>query len=114
MRVSPTMKDSMGYRAPHHAWYGQARWRKIAKRQLQAHPLCTLCLNRNGKLTPACIVDHIEPHHGNERAFFFGALQSLCKPCHDVVKRQEETIGYSLDIGFDGLPLDPKHPTYGK
>jgi 5-methylcytosine-specific restriction enzyme A len=92
------------------AWYGKQRWRNRAKVQLRAHPLCVYCLQR-GKVTAATVADHIEPHKGDEHAFWNGALQSLCKLCHDSAKAQEEARGYRTDIGVDGWPIDPRHPS---
>jgi 5-methylcytosine-specific restriction enzyme A len=91
--------------------YGTARWQRIRRQQLMAHPLCAFCLKR-GSVVPATVVDHIEPHRGDRLKFFTGALQSLCKFCHDSTKRQIEERGYCLDIGLDGWPLDPRHPCY--
>jgi len=61
-------------------------------------------------VTPATIADHVEPHKGDVIKFWFGALQSLCKQCHDSPKRNVELHGYHDAIGDDGWPLDPKHP----
>lgn len=60
-----------------------ARWRKARKHFLEKHPLCVKCM-RNGKLTPATVVDHIIPHRGDMRLFWDeGNWQPLCKGCHD-------------------------------
>jgi hypothetical protein len=68
-----------------------------------------MCL-ADGKLTPATIADHVEPHRGDANLFWRGALQSLCDHCHESRKKIEETRGYRLDVGLDGWPLDPNHP----
>lgn len=102
----------MGQHPTWHPWYKLERWRRLAKRQLREHPLCAMCLARGGRVEPATIADHVEPHRGDWNRFILGALQSLCKPCHDGAKREEEARGYRTDIGEDGLPLDPKHPAY--
>ena len=91
------------------AWYSKARWLRMAKAQLRDHPLCAYCLQR-GKYVPARICDHVIPHKGNEELFWNGALQSLCKHCHDSAKQLEEIRGYRNDIGLDGWPVDPRHP----
>jgi 5-methylcytosine-specific restriction endonuclease McrA len=90
--------------------YRKHRWKKRARAQLAAEPLCRLCLER-GIVTPATIADHVEPHKGDVIKFWFGALQSLCKQCHDSPKRNVELHGYHDAIGDDGWPLDPKHPS---
>jgi hypothetical protein len=91
------------------AWYGSARWERIRRHQLYAHPLCKFCLER-GRVTPAEICDHVEPHRGNVTKFWLGPFQSLCKSCHDRTKQYLETRGYRPDVGLDGWPLDPRHP----
>lgn len=68
-----------------------------------------MCLQQ-GKVEPACIADHIEPHRGDEMAFWFGPLQSLCKQHHNGAKQMLEHRGYDKAIGADGWPVDPKHP----
>jgi 5-methylcytosine-specific restriction endonuclease McrA len=94
-------------------WYNKERWRRIAKQQLMAEPLCRLCAGR-GLVTPATIADHIVPHAGDVEAFWGGELQSLCVPCHQSPKRMLEGRGYLPDIGLDGLPIDRRHPCYGR
>lgn len=59
------------------------RWRKARKAFLQAHPLCAECM-KEGKLTPATVVDHIVPHRGDPQLFWDAKnWQPLCKDCHD-------------------------------
>jgi len=89
--------------------YGSQRWRNKARLQMTTHPLCRLCLD-HGTITAAAIADHIVPHKGNELAFWYGALQSLCASCHSSVKAIEEIRGYQPHIGNDGYPIDPNHP----
>ena len=60
-----------------------AEWRRARKAFLQKHPLCAEC-GKEGKLTPATVVDHIIPHRGNKRLFWDEHnWQPLCKDCHD-------------------------------
>jgi hypothetical protein len=70
-----------------------------------------MCLD-HGRVMPATIADHIEPHRGDWNAFMTGPLQSLCKQHHDSAKRTQELRGYSTEIGPDGWPVDPRHPAY--
>lgn len=72
--------------------YTHRRWRRIRQQQLLAHPLCAFC-ERAGKVVAATVVDHIEPHRGDMHAFWRGARQSLCKPCHDREKQRQEKAG---------------------
>jgi hypothetical protein len=51
------------------SWYWLQRWRKRAKHQLRAQPLCEMCLAR-GQVTAACICDHVEPHGGDWNRFW--------------------------------------------
>jgi 5-methylcytosine-specific restriction enzyme A len=67
-----------------------------------------------GRNVPATVCDHIEPHCGDEEKFWSGPFQSLYdhEPwrCHSSKKQQIERIGYSTEVGADGLPTDPHHP----
>lgn len=96
---------------PWHGWYSSTVWQKLRKHQLMEHPLCKFCAEKS-LVVPATIVDHVQPHRGNWTAFRTGALQSLCKSCHDSDKRLEELRGYSTEIGLDGWPVDRRHPAY--
>jgi len=90
-------------------WYGLQRWRNRARLQLKQHPLCAMCLE-HGAVIPANVADHIVPHHGDEKLFWFGKLQSLCASCHSSSKQQLENKGFVNDIGIDGWPSDENHP----
>lgn len=87
--------------------YGR-RWAKKRARQLQDEPLCRLCL-KAGRLTPATVADHIEPHRNDPVKFWKGRLQSLCATCHNAVKQAQEKTGHLRGGDLDGLPLDPNH-----
>jgi 5-methylcytosine-specific restriction enzyme A len=93
----------------HNKLYDTKRWRRRAKTQLAFHPLCAYCLQQ-GLVVPATCADHIEPHKGDARLFFYGALQSLCDACHSGLKQQEEHQGFNREIGLDGYPVDARHP----
>jgi 5-methylcytosine-specific restriction enzyme A len=91
------------------------RWRKKARRQLSAEPLCRACFAR-GVIEPACEADHVRPHRGDPQLFWHGALQSLCHRCHAAKSAAEEGFrrrGFDKAVGVDGFPLDPRHPCYG-
>jgi hypothetical protein len=77
--------------------------------QLARQPLCRFCIDR-GKVTPATVCDHVEPHKGDHDKFWRGPFQSLCKSCHDGRKQSMERVGYSTEVGLDGFPIDPRHP----
>lgn len=95
------------------AWYGTARWARIRRHQLLEYPLCKFCLER-GRVTPAEICDHVEPHHGDVNKFWLGPFQSLCKACHDSAKRMDELHGFRPGVDADGWPSDRRHPVYGR
>ncbi|HEY2532435.1 MAG TPA: HNH endonuclease [Xanthobacteraceae bacterium] len=90
-------------------FYETARWQRLRRAQLRAHPLCAFCSER-GHVTAAAIVDHVVPYKGDWTAYCTGKLQSLYEPCHKSAKREIELHGYRSDIGLDGYPTDPSHP----
>ena len=89
--------------------YNSQRWRNLRRHQRRIEPLCRFCKQR-GINTPGTIVDHVIPWRGDANAFFTGELQTLCDACHFRIKQQAELLGYRLDAGLDGWPIDPKHP----
>jgi hypothetical protein len=91
--------------------YGSQRWRNRARRQLQQQPWCTFCLANNEPVV-ATVADHVHPHKGDPHQFWFGELQSLCRPCHEGRKKFVEQRGFDNAVGLDGWPLDPRHPCY--
>jgi 5-methylcytosine-specific restriction enzyme A len=90
-------------------WYQKERLRKNAKYQLAKQPWCRLCADR-GVATAARIADHVTAHRGDEMAFWFGRLQSLCAHCHSSTKAFAERRGYRSEIDANGYPVDPAHP----
>ncbi|MBA7602416.1 hypothetical protein ES703_09505 [subsurface metagenome] len=59
------------------------RWQKVRKMYLRENPLCVECLKK-GIITPATVVDHIEPHKGDYEKFWDeNNMQSLCEKCHN-------------------------------
>lgn len=88
--------------------YGQ-RWRNARKTFLASHPLCVYCL-RVGRTTAATVVDHIQPHRGDQALFWDREnWQSLCATCHNSAKQAEEKGSGLRGCDVDGNPLDPKH-----
>ncbi len=69
--------------------YGIA-WQKARKEFLALNRLCVTC-QREGVVRPATVVDHIEPHRGDQRRFWDRRnWQPLCKRHHDRDKQREE------------------------
>lgn len=64
------------------------RWQKYRRIFLRANPLCKMCLDE-GKVTPATVVDHINPHRG-DMALFWDASnhQALCMHHHSGAKQR--------------------------
>lgn len=97
---------------PHNAWYNLAAWKGPNGRrltQLAKEPLCRMCKAAT-RTTAATVADHITPHRGDERLFWEGELQSLCKEHHDGAKQAEDIRGYDKAVDNDGWPVDPRHP----
>lgn len=92
----PNLCDEGVYCAKHkqkdarEQWRGSAaargydgRWQKARKAYLSAHPVCVECL-KGGRVEAATVVDHIQPHRGDQRLFWdTNNWQALCKRCHD-------------------------------
>lgn len=77
---------------------------------LAANPLCRYC-QRLGRVTAATVVDHIQPHKGDQALFWRRSnWQALCQPCHDRIKALEEAGGRDPGCDALGLPVDPLHP----
>lgn len=89
--------------------YWSRRWLLRRAAQLDRVPNCEWCA-RHGRVTPATIPHHNEPHRGDPVKFHEGALTSLCKACHDGPAQSIERLGYSREIGLDGYPIDARHP----
>lgn len=85
--------------------YDTALWRKLRERQLAIEPLCQFCKRRED-IVIADVVDHIRPHKGD--IGLFGDpdnLQSLCRQCHDSVKKRMEMGQTVVSFGSDGWPI---------
>lgn len=66
------------------------RWDKAAKLYRARHPLCLGC-EAVGRTTATAVVDHVEPHRGDDRLFWDpDNWQPACGWHHDVVKQRLE------------------------
>lgn len=69
------------------------KWQKARERYLREHPLCVYC-QREGRVTVATVVDHIEPHRGDDVLFWNESnWQGLCASHHSKDKQREEAKG---------------------
>lgn len=91
-------------RSKYSQWYTSSRWRKKRATQLQREPICRFC-ERLGRVEPAVIADHIEPHRGDPIKFWSAELQSLCMTCHSSTKQRMENGKVVQAIGLDGWPI---------
>ncbi len=90
--------------------YSAPRWRRERITFPRRNPLCLMCM-RNARVAVARVVDHIEPHRGDEILFFDQAnWQALCFNCHNSRKQSTERRGYDTAVDERGYPTDPRHP----
>ena len=67
-----------------------ARWQKARTTFLMHHPLCAEC-EREDRLTPATVVDHVKAHKGDQTLFWdVSNWQPLCKRHHDIKTARED------------------------
>lgn len=72
------------------------RWDKNVETFKQHNPWCLGCA-AIGKRTPTDLVDHVEPHKGDQTKFWNTAMwQPSCRWHHDVIKRALER---SFEVG---------------
>ena len=80
-------------------WRGSAsergynhRWAKARQTHLARSPICIGC-EAVGRIEPATIVDHVDPHHGDPEKFWNSSMwQSCCKWHHDSIKQALERM----------------------
>lgn len=59
------------------------QWQQARRVFLDKHPCCAEC-QRQGFVEVSTVVDHIEPHRGDQKLFWDESnWQALCKPHHD-------------------------------
>lgn len=82
-----------------------SRWDKARRLYLFDHPLCRMC-HEAGNIVPATVVDHINPHKGDQLKFWDrNNWQPLCKSHHDLHKQRQERGRSVQEIGEDGWPV---------
>lgn len=82
-----------------------SRWDKARRGYLRANSLC-VCCQVNGYLHPAKIVDHIEPHKGDQAKFWNSEnWQPLCEWCDKNIKRAVENAWLAGRLPASSLNL---------
>lgn len=91
---------------PTFAWYGLGRWKRLRLAHLAREPLCVMC-TEEGLVTAGTVVDHKDPHRGDEAKFWDASnLQTLCASHHSSDKQAIEKGGKRRQrIGLDGWPV---------
>jgi 5-methylcytosine-specific restriction endonuclease McrA len=87
------------HKPEHQRLYNTAQWERMRRMQLACQPWCEDCIEQ-GLFTPACDVDHVEPHRGDPVKFYTGKLRSLCHSCHSR-KTQQELHGVGAEKVFN-------------
>ena len=93
-------------------WRGSAsergytwRWAKASKTHLNRSPICIGC-EAVGRVEPAVLVDHVEPHEGDQDKFWNTSMwQSCCRWHHDSIKQSLETMWKAGRISTNELWL---------
>lgn len=79
--------------------YGN-RWRRYRYFYLSQHPYCAHCFSQ-GRVVPATVVDHIEPHKGSYELFWKeGNHQGLCEKCHNRKTATEDSSWWNTNDGL--------------
>lgn len=88
------------------AWYKTPEWRAIRRQQLNAEPLCRMCVaDEPSRVRAATVCDHVRPHRGDRDRFFAGPFQSLCETCHSARKQRIERSRAAQDACSEGENL---------
>lgn len=107
--MSRTREQTAGNR-PYQHLYGRKAWPRLRRAHLGKEPLCRMCKGE-GIDKAAEVVDHVQPHKGDPTLFWNADnLQALCAAHHNSAKQRDEKLGFSLQIGQDGWPVDREHP----
>ena len=96
--------------------YKTARWRRlrvqVIQRDMGTCQRCKVPVVYHSTSPRSAVVHHVKAHKGDEVLFFDESNTELvCKQCHDGAIQFEEARGFSNEIGLDGWPTDPNHPS---
>ena len=69
-------------------FYDSREWKLTRERLLRSEPWCREC-RRQGRVTPAEMVDHITPIRNGGSRTWLSNLQPLCHTCHNVKRSSE-------------------------
>jgi 5-methylcytosine-specific restriction protein A len=83
------------------------RWDKAAATFKLRNPLCLGCRAAFDRAVPAEVVDHVEPHKGDQAKFWNTKLwQPACRWHHDAIKPRLERMFESREIKVADLWLN--------
>ena len=83
-------------RRAHDPFYDSKAWKLTRQAQLFEFPLCKHC-EALALITPATVVDHINPRSRGGADLDRANLQSLCESCHNRKSRSENNQGNSIN-----------------
>lgn len=98
--------------------YQTKQWRVLRERVLLRdsfkcqHKGCGAFLKRGRTHQHSAVIHHLKPHKGDLDLFFdIDNLQAVCWSCHSGDIQSIESKGFDTQIGGDGWPVDPNHPS---
>lgn len=80
-------------------FYKKGCWKNLSAAYRREHPLCEQCA-KEGRITPADVVDHIREISDGGALMDWENLQSLCHSCHN-----KKTKAAARDRGRGGKKL---------
>jgi 5-methylcytosine-specific restriction enzyme A len=92
-----------------HNLYTNRRWRRRARLEKAASPVCVVCWD-SGITNPAEVSHHVEDFGDDRFKFFTSPVISLCRHHHELTHGRGDQRDYDLTIDASGWPCDPRHP----
>ena len=74
-------------------WYHTSAWQKLRASVLAEDPLCRMCV-AEGRVTAACLVDHVLAVKQGGDFWSRPNLQPLCNRCHELKSQREGSRGW--------------------
>ncbi len=116
VRQAPPRADREQEARPPSSKRGYGREHRVLRdEQLAREPHCRMCAEAS-RVTPATVLDHIEPFHDAGGEFIpkrWGDPKnhrSLCAACHDARGARRNRPERPPGVAGDGRPQDPAHP----